>query len=219
MIFKCTLSTPFFFDSKCDKPATCYVGTDKDFSPIVSKPFYILRHGQTDLNLERRHQGQQNTSLNETGKKQAQQAGIILAKYGIKSLCSSPLLRAKETSEIVTKKVPLAIHYLDNLKERYKGEAEGLLYEDCNFKNSFDHISDDKPSGAESNKDFLIRTINSINESLEMPGPVLIVTHGGIVGCLSYYLKVPLKNQIERANCLPLLFEPTETGWKVNVVS
>jgi len=220
MIINTISETLFFCASSCEKPQTCYVGAnDKDFSPITKKAFYFLRHGQTDLNLERRHQGQQNTPLNETGKEQAHQAGIILAHYGIKTICSSPLLRAQETSEIVSKKVGADIHYLDHLKERYKGEAEGLLYKECSFRNSFDNITDEKPSGAESNKQFLTRTINAINQALGMAGPVLIVTHGGVLRCLSYYLKVNLTNQIERANCLPLLFEPSDKGWTVKVIS
>jgi probable phosphoglycerate mutase len=220
MTIKTTLLTSFFSDSPCNKPKPCCTNIHHQNLPAITPtPFYFLRHGQTDLNLERRHQGQQNAPLNATGKKEAHHAASILKQYSIHSICSSSLLRAQQTSEIIAEPIQCPIYYFEDLKERFKGQAEGQLFTECNFENIFSHITDEEPLGAESNKFFLNRTISGINKALEMPGPQLIVTHGAVLCCLCAYLKIELPDEIERANCLPLLFSPTENGWKITVLS
>lgn len=65
---------------------------------------YLVRHGQTNWNLEGRIQGQTNIPLNDKGRKQAQQAKEKLQNIPIDLIICSPLMRARETAEIIEKK-------------------------------------------------------------------------------------------------------------------
>lgn len=90
----------------------------------------LLRHGQTDWNIDFRLQGTSDIPLNETGIEQARKASAALTEDW-DALVSSPLGRAVKTAEIVAESHSfgeLAIEPL--LLERSFGEAEGLGYEE-----------------------------------------------------------------------------------------
>lgn len=65
---------------------------------------YIIRHGQTQQNNQKELLGRRDVPLNEVGRRQAQQARQYFADNGITfdCSCSSPLIRAQQTAEIVT---------------------------------------------------------------------------------------------------------------------
>jgi broad specificity phosphatase PhoE len=62
---------------------------------------YLARHGQTAYNHEGRFQGQQHVPLDDTGRAQAAELAERAAGYGFQALWCSPLLRARETADIV----------------------------------------------------------------------------------------------------------------------
>ena len=61
---------------------------------IPKRPFYFLRHDETDWKLEGRYQGQSDIPLNATGIAQAHAAADRLARVPIDRIVSSPLIRA-----------------------------------------------------------------------------------------------------------------------------
>ncbi|MCA0969297.1 histidine phosphatase family protein [Halobacillus litoralis] len=63
---------------------------------------YVVRHGETDWNKERRMQGREGKPLNESGIKQAEEVRAELASTVFQAVYSSPQQRAVETAEIVT---------------------------------------------------------------------------------------------------------------------
>lgn len=67
---------------------------------------YIIRHGQTEKNKANLLQGRSEHPLNETGIRQAQEAGEWFAKQGIifDAVYSSPLKRAIDTGKIAAGK-------------------------------------------------------------------------------------------------------------------
>lgn len=67
-------------------------------------PIYVVRHGQTDLNAQRRMQGRIDVPLNDRGREQAMAAKKVLDKEGIRFVkaYASPLKRAFETGCIVS---------------------------------------------------------------------------------------------------------------------
>lgn len=74
---------------------------------------YVIRHGQTDWNAERRLQGQKNIPMNATGLEQARQNGIALAEILGDTVdefdfVASPLQRTRETMEIMRTAMGLA---------------------------------------------------------------------------------------------------------------
>ena len=91
----------------------------------------LIRHGQTDWNLQRLLQGRTDIPLNDTGREQARAVGRELAASGRHwdALVSSPLQRARETARIIGAQLGLAPAgtYAD-LAERSFGDAEGY---DC----------------------------------------------------------------------------------------
>lgn len=90
----------------------------------------LLRHGQTDWNIDFRLQGTSDIPLNETGIEQARMASAALSDDW-DAIVSSPLGRAVKTAEIVSESHSfgdLSIEPL--LLERSFGEAEGLGYEE-----------------------------------------------------------------------------------------
>lgn len=76
---------------------------------IPYKPFYFMRHGQTDYNKENRCMGSLDIPLNSIGEQQAYDALKILNGLSIARLVSSPLQRAYTTAKVV------ADHYLFHL--------------------------------------------------------------------------------------------------------
>jgi broad specificity phosphatase PhoE len=63
---------------------------------------YVVRHGQTDWNLEGRFQGRIDIPLNEKGKNQAKKTKEKLEGIEFDKVFSSPLKRALETAQIIT---------------------------------------------------------------------------------------------------------------------
>lgn len=97
---------------------------------------YFIRHGETDWNRAQRYQGQQDIPLNATGRWQAGRNGRVLAKtLGARGASldyvASPLLRARQTMEIVRREMALAPDAYrtdDRLAEIHYGHWEGQLW-------------------------------------------------------------------------------------------
>src|SRR5215831_6793156 len=94
---------------------------------IPKCPFYFLRHGQTDWNLEGRYQGHSDIQLNATGIAQAQAAAECLVGTPISRIVASPLIRALATAAIVAEKLRKPIHVDRGLIERNFGSFDGLV--------------------------------------------------------------------------------------------
>lgn len=93
--------------------------------------FLLVRHGETDWNRQKRFQGQIDVPLNEQGRLQSAQAGAFLERVAIDRAVSSPMLRPKETAEIILQKHPHVSLELDaNLCEISHGLWEGKLEEE-----------------------------------------------------------------------------------------
>lgn len=91
------------------------------------KTIYIFRHGQTDYNVSRRVMGQLDIPLNETGIAQAVELAEKIANMHIEAIYTSPLLRAKQTAQIVADKNNIKIITDDRLKERNNGVLQGHI--------------------------------------------------------------------------------------------
>lgn len=92
-------------------------------------------------------------------------------------ICSSPLKRAYATAAIIADVIDVPIVTQDELREccfgPREGERSGAWYEDWRLGRA-------TPEGAESLSDFLARAVSGVNAALGLPGPVLIVAHGGV---------------------------------------
>lgn len=92
----------------------------------------LLRHGQTELSVERRYSGRGNPALTELGRNQAEAAAKFLgARRGVDAVLSSPLQRAHETAAVAAKELGLDVTVDDDLIETDFGVWEGLTFSEA----------------------------------------------------------------------------------------
>ena len=95
----------------------------------------ILRHGQTDWNIDFRLQGVTDIPLNETGIAQARDAAAVIDPADWDLILTSPLSRARDTAQIVAELNSFCEVLIEPLLlERSFGEAEGLGHEEWKEK-------------------------------------------------------------------------------------
>ncbi|MCP4672592.1 MAG: histidine phosphatase family protein, partial [Desulfobacula sp.] len=91
---------------------------------------FLVRHGQTEWNLQNRLQGHKNSPLTIKGREQALKAKKALREYEIHRAYVSPLQRARETSNIILGDRQIKTIQKNNLKEMNLGPWEGKTREE-----------------------------------------------------------------------------------------
>lgn len=92
----------------------------------------LLRHGQTELSVQRRYSGRGDPALTELGQEQAARAAKMLAAKGdIETVVTSPLGRARDTARAAGGALDLPVRVLDGLIETDFGEWEGLTFSEA----------------------------------------------------------------------------------------
>ena len=86
---------------------------------------YIIRHGRTDWNDRHKLQGRTDMPLNEEGRRMAEEAREAYRDVHFDVCFCSPLIRAKETAEILLRGRDVPIQYDDRLMEMSFGSYEG----------------------------------------------------------------------------------------------
>ncbi len=140
----------------------------------------LLRHGQTDWNVEGKLQGTSDIPLNETGQRQALAAAAAIKPTEWDLVVSSPLLRARATAQQIVESHDLGQLIIDDrLLERAFGEAEGLSYQD--WKTLYNPAIG--VPGGENLEQLEIRATRMLNEyAEEFRGKrVLAVSHGAFI--------------------------------------
>ncbi len=132
---------------------------------------YILRHGQTDYNLQGRFQGQIDIPLNENGKNQAIEALKIFKDVDIDVIFSSPLSRAKDTVKKISEYKNIDIIIDNRIIERSFGNLEGKYSVDNLEKYNIENMMHLKQRVFSFLND-IIKEYNDKN--------VLVATHEGI---------------------------------------
>lgn len=88
---------------------------------------YLIRHGQTDWNLQGRFQGREDIPLNETGILQAKECAQALSGETFRAAVTSPLCRAKRTAEIIAQHLNIQQIILDEgITERDFSKVSGM---------------------------------------------------------------------------------------------
>lgn len=164
---------------------------------------YIIRHGESIGNKERRFLGHADLGLSELGVKQAELAAAYLEKSGIRpdAVYASPLLRAKDTARIASKTEDIVLR--DGLKEIFAGKWEGLLYEEISRLYPEDReiwnedIGRARPTGGESLEELSARVLAEIFAiARENEGKtVFIGTHATPARLVELYARsIPVKD-------------------------
>lgn len=168
---------------------------------ILKKEFYFIRHGQTDGNivpsLKINHD---DISLNKTGVAQSHCLEPLVSSLPIKTICSSPLKRARETKEICCAKLSAAHYEIHNL-----GECNSAIWQKMTSLGEKAREYPEEPVYS-----FMQQVRAGINEALSKEGPVLIVAHGGIHWAMCCFMNVSHEWVID--NCRLVHFSISETG-------
>lgn len=88
----------------------------------------LIRHGETDWNVEGRYQGQADPPLNARGETQARRLAEELRGVGLDVLYTSPLRRALRTARVIAERLRLPLHTEPRLMEIHLGEWQELLW-------------------------------------------------------------------------------------------
>jgi probable phosphoglycerate mutase len=133
----------------------------------------LVRHGETGWNAERRWQGHADVPLNERGRTQALALAAELAADGrVDAVYTSDLARARETAEIVARRLGVELVLDQDLREIDVGSREGRTWAEI----------DDQPAwDGEPHEDHARRVLGSLLRIARAHegGRVLVVTHGG----------------------------------------
>jgi phosphoserine phosphatase len=87
----------------------------------------LIRHGETDWNIEGRYQGQANPPLNEEGIRQGQRLARKLEGAGLDALYTSPLSRASQTARIISDHLGVPLYSDSRFMEIHQGEWQERL--------------------------------------------------------------------------------------------
>lgn len=160
---------------------------------------YLIRHGQTDWNVEGRIQGRQDIPLNDTGRAQALLLARGMEKRPVTAVYTSPQLRALDTARAVAAVHEAPIHSLPQLAEISYGDWEGrtsrdILEKDRELYESWwKHPASVAPPGGETLKQVDSRCGQAWDIiRRRMGGDTAVVAHGGT---LAHFIVHLLKGQ------------------------
>lgn len=149
---------------------------------------YIVRHGECDSNL-RKIYNYKGEGLNNKGIKQAEFLREKVANIHLDIIYSSPLLRAKQTAEIL-KDNAIKIIYDERLREREHEDLEGKSIEDTNREEYWNYYTTIKYGTEERIPDLFDRVANFLDElKTKEYNSVLIVAHSGVSKAFSAYFE------------------------------
>ncbi len=153
----------------------------------------LARHGETDDNVAPlRFQGQRDTPLNDRGRAQARELAERVAGLDppIASLWCSDLSRARETAEIVGARIGLEPRLDARLREGWRGEWEGFLFDEIAARDPERYAAWRAPDaeigfrfpGGESLAEQQARVLAAMGDAAEAGElPALLVCHGGSI--------------------------------------
>jgi broad specificity phosphatase PhoE len=142
---------------------------------------YIVRHGITTWNIERRFQGQKDIELDKKGILQAEKTAKYLKDKKIDIIISSPLKRTLETAKIINKYHNVPIEIWEEFIERDFGKIEGKKYSEIDFiklkkENQFENF---EIESLETFKKRIKKGLDKLYEKFKGK-TVLLVTHAGV---------------------------------------
>jgi probable phosphoglycerate mutase len=182
---------------------------------------YLARHGQTAYNLERRFQGHLPVPLDHTGRTQAadlaERATAGAAGRPFVALWCSPLLRARETADIVAGRLGLEPREEPRLMETDAGDWTDRLFVDVQAEDpdGFAGFIEGRPDfafpGGESFAQQGVRVAAALVDVEASALPALAVCHGVVIRIALFQRaghEVALAERVPNAALVPL--DPVE---------
>lgn len=150
---------------------------------------FLIRHGQTQWNLQKRMQGSGDSPLTEKGIEQASAIGKFLSKLNISlkdfEFLVSPLNRAQQTAKIICQNLEMDYHLIkteNNLREKSFGLWEGKIEEEIikNYSNEYRQIIEGSlelaPPQGESEK-LLFKRVKKFLNQMNQDKNYILITH------------------------------------------
>jgi len=183
----------------------------------------LVRHGESQWNLENRFTGWVDVPLTETGRGEAARVGALLRGTPFDVAFSSVLQRANETLEIILRELDrtdLPVHRDQALNERHYGELQGLNKSETAQKFGAEQVHiwrrsfDVPPPGGESLKDTAARTLpyfeSTIAPEVAAGRTVLVVAHGNSLRSIVMHLDKLTREQVLELNIptgVPIVYD------------
>lgn len=191
--------------------------------------FWLVRHGETDWNLEKRYQGSSDIPLNETGHKQAATLYEGLSQMSFDAVYASDLGRVRETVANALGSDEGVI-FDARLRELSFGKFEGLTLEEIKEQYPDEFAAwdvstfDNAPHGGENMNQISTRIKEAFDEIVanHEGQSVLIFAHGGVFGILmSMLLSCDIGKwwQFHFTNCSLSHLEKTSRGYVLHKLS
>ncbi|PIZ99066.1 MAG: hypothetical protein COX77_02625 [Candidatus Komeilibacteria bacterium CG_4_10_14_0_2_um_filter_37_10] len=146
--------------------------------------WFLVRHGETDMNKENRLYYQDNDidmPLNEQGIMQAEECAQELKKQKIDLIITSHYLRAQQTAQVIARVTGAKIILEENFRERNTGNAQGMTSAEVKtkFPNFYEYA--DKSANQENYQEMEERMWESFSQhyAQHKDKNVVIVGHGG----------------------------------------
>jgi broad specificity phosphatase PhoE len=202
---------------------------------VRHQPFEItmLRHGESIGNAESRWQGQSDFALTDNGRAQACALADRWKLEGVKFdwIITSPLLRAKETAEIIGAALDVSVEYDPVWMERDNGEFSGLTAHEVRqnfvhpeFYTPYDSVGGD----GEGDWELFLRAGQALHRLLKRtPGNYLVVSHGGILNQFMHAVLglAPQANnsgvrfRFENTSFARLVYYPHQHRWAIDTLN
>lgn len=156
---------------------------------------YLVRHGESKANIQKRFSGVTDVELSNKGELQAKIIGQSLCAQNISHIFTSPLKRAVATAKIIQNEISFSQDIIiekslievnfglfenltwEEISEKYKEESETWIVKKHKYK---------FPEGEDYND--IIKRISHLTDTL--PDNSLIVTHFGVIQAILLYLKI-----------------------------
>lgn len=152
---------------------------------------FLVRHGQTNWNIENRLQGCVDIPLNKKGIEQAKILAENIKTLKVDKIISSPLSRALDTAKIINEKLQVSLITNEALIERSFGVLEGVKGNDYDIDLFWNVEKNYKYKDIEPIQEFLKRIYKYLNKLVdENPNSnILLVTHNGVNIATNCYFK------------------------------
>ena len=161
--------------------------------------FHLLRHGEHAVQGRICAGRMPGVFLSERGRAEAEAAARRLTEHGIAAIYASPLERARETADIVGRRLSLPVTILDDLAELDFGEWTGLTFDEVRkhprWPEWASHRSISCIPGGETMREVQRRVVEALIEmrSQHPDDHVVVVSHGDVIrAALVFALGMPL---------------------------
>jgi len=196
---------------------------------IMKTRLFLIRHGQTDWNIARKYQGQQDIPLNETGKIQALKvAKRFLQETELDAIYSSDLKRAKATADEIAKIYGLTVQVHYGLRERSFGFLEGKKIEEVLKQYPGVHMGNLETVGSFNVEPFLLlknRVYSATKEIVRrhIGENIAIVSHGAALNALLHEMSQGEEGsgvtKLTNTGISKIIYDDQEDGWAIEQIN